>query len=196
MTHDSWLLTEYKKVTVPCQQRRELFNIYNPLPAAWGALSWVVASTMSSRRTSTWPCSCRHRRRSGRQRSWRAGAASGARPTALRRPWCRHSRCCRGWLTESQLFRSVILDFTLRGTPSANLGGLEGRLEVGQCRYSLTQLSKVQDGKECRRFRSVILAFTLRTTSSANLGGLEGRLEVGQCRYSLTLISKVQDGKE
>ena len=89
------------------------------------------------------------------------------------------------WLSHWQ-FRSVILAFTLRTTSSANLGGLEGRLEVGQCRYSLTQLSKVQDGKECRRFRSVILAFTLRGTPFANLGGLEGRLEVGQCRFDST----------
>ena len=97
---------------------------------------------------------------------------------------------------ECQRFRSVILAFTLRVPPSANLGDLEGRLEVGQCRYSLTLLSKVHGWQECQRFRSVILAFTLRVTPSANLGGLEGRLEVGQCRYSLTLLSKVQDGKE
>ena len=73
---------------------------------------------------------------------------------------------------ECQRLRSVILTFTLRVPPSMNLGGLEGRLEVGQCRYSLTLLSKVQAGKECQWFWSVILAFTLRVTPSANLGNL------------------------
>ena len=56
------------------------------------------------------------------------------------------------------------------------MGSLEACLEVRQCKYSLTLLSKVHGGKECQWFQSVFLAFIRRLTASVNLGGLEGRL--------------------